>query len=248
MEIKHYVSYNGHRSKDFGIKLYNTFSFATPASDVSFVHTLGVDGALIDRNNGTFDNVTVGFDGKVFVNKEKFSSLSLLNSYIKTWLHKPTEYSKIEFTGDPSYFWRGIGIGNSDVTRVSDVLGEVSFSFNCLPYKYRRGSDVFVPVVKGQIFNNPDNWEAKPIVHIVGSGDVSFTLNDMTYRIIGLNGEIYINSMSNRSYNTKTDLNNQVQFPDHIYPQLGEVNKPTTVNYSGNITTFEIAPYWRSLM
>ena len=87
------------------------------------------------------------------------------------------------------------------------------------------------------IQNNLGNYEAEPIYRIKGKGNITVTVNNESFQIIGLNGEITIvteiqdvlnkqgNKMRGRFVTLKTGRNK--------------------ISWSGNVTEFYITPNWR---
>lgn len=101
------------------------------------------------------------------------------------------------------------------------------------------------PIVlsNNQKINNPGTYKSEPIIHIVGSGNITLNINGKTTTITGLVSEIFINSELQHCYNSSADLDSLYKGE---YPELtpGE----NTISWSGGtVNKVEVIPNWRNL-
>lgn len=120
---------------------------------------------------------------------------------------------------------------------IEDEAYELNIKFVLEPFRYLTLGKIEKQVTNGMIQNNLGNYEAEPIYRIKGKGNITVTVNNESFQIIGLNGEITIvteiqdvlnkqgNKMRGRFVTLKTGQNK--------------------ISWSGNVTEFYITPNWR---
>ena len=134
-------------------------------------------------------------------------------------------------------------IGNSIPLEqiVRNKMNKFKVIFTCKPFGYLLGGDIPI-ILENQttICDTKCTRESYPTITIKGTGAATVTINNRTFNITDIDGEITIIS----DPEIQQVLNNKGKYMEGEFPYLdvGE-NK---VTWSGNITRLEITPYWRT--
>lgn len=91
-----------------------------------------------------------------------------------------------------------------------------------------------------------------PVIKITGNGNISLTLAGTTMRFNNVDDNIIIDCEKLYLYKdhyslakSRNDRTNDLEFP-FIYPQ--DQNNKNTISWTGNISSVEIRPNWRTLV
>jgi phage-related protein len=94
------------------------------------------------------------------------------------------------------------------------------------------------------MIHNTEAYPSKPIIKIVGSGDITFWINNKKYELTNVGNEIIIDSQLEESYRV---VDGVLEIQDHKtkfldFPILSKgVN---TFRWSGNVQEFNLQPRW----
>lgn len=178
-----------------------------------------------------------------YAKAKSLESVSFLENNISNWLDTGS-YSDFIVYYDPHYTYQAIVISPPNFTgqRKNGLLIPFEFTVSIRPFKQSQVG--FVWNKNEKILNNTENYPSKPKIHIVGSGDISFWINDHKYDLKNVEEEIFIDSLIEESYRYQS---NQLQTLDHKtffkdYPTLdkGENN----IKWTGSVKELRIQPRW----
>ncbi|NFA44539.1 phage tail protein [Clostridium botulinum] len=114
--------------------------------------------------------------------------------------------------------------------------------FTCKPFSYLLGGDIPITITTHTtLCNMKSTHESYPTITIRGKGSATLTINKRTFNITDINGgEIVIIS----DPDIQQVLNNKGKFMEGEFPyfDVGE----NEISWTGNITSIEIIPYWRT--
>ncbi|WP_061309253.1 phage tail protein, partial [Clostridium botulinum] len=113
--------------------------------------------------------------------------------------------------------------------------------FTCKPFGYLLEGDIPITLTTSTILCNvKSTHESYPTITIKGTGAAIITINNRSFKITNIGGEITIIS----DQDIQQVLNNKGKFMEGDFPffDVGE-NK---ISWTGNITSVEIIPYWRT--
>ena len=99
-----------------------------------------------------------------------------------------------------------------------------------------------VSISKGDIWVNPTNQVAKPLIKITGSSG-TFTIGDRTVTLNAINEYIMLDSELEHAYKGLTNCNANISAL--YFPVLN--TGANTITWTGNITAVEIIPRWWTL-
>ena len=184
-----YFEYNGKRSSDFGIRIYNKMEFVSPANDIEFVKVQGKDGDYAIDNHrlesiNKFlyfdliidDSVKSGGDGSLIFSK----SLEIME-----WLNTK-KYMPLKFSMYPSYEYMAMFYEPNTIADTMRTLGNGVLRYRIKPIMYLSDRETAV-VNNGSTVVNEGSIPSMPRIEIVTN--TSYSNTDVT---ISKNGQSWI--------------------------------------------------------
>lgn len=117
------------------------------------------------------------------------------------------------------------------------------------PYKYLVEKGNITTTSKTLSLLNPTNYTSQPIIRLKGTGVVNVIVNDTTFHIRELPGDIVLDSERYLAYRESTNgvlTNANDKVTSKEYPVFKPGNN--TVEIVGDVTETTIEPRWRSLV
>lgn len=222
---------NNECSLDHGVVVKELPSITIPKKRVEEVTVLGRDGTLTVSDetyepttkickvyyNGENPDELITFlqDGKVIFSnfQDRFYNMQIVSEIPIDEIFKNNEYGN----------WY-----------------EFNITFRCQPFGYSVDNEEIVISEKDTcIYNYASNY-SKPIITILGSGDINILIDEQQITLKGVEDYITIDSVKMRSYK---DLENQNSKKIGNFPiiKVGENN----ISWDGNITKIAITPNYR---
>lgn len=244
------ITYRGKNNLDFGLywDVGTDFELGTGEPNVEQTDIPGVSGTQLDFNN-SYKSFTQKFS---FYAVSKEQSLSQMKAAVTTWLLKEPGYGKLVMSSDPDYYYLAAPDPSSVIKwpAYNKNMAKIEIQFIIKPFKYRFDGQHEIPFGTNAIeLNNPEQWDAYPLIHIVGSGTLLLVVNDLQYDLNGVDDEIYLDCLPERrlAYHDLGENGSRGRiavFPDHAFPKLKPGNNVINVNYATSAT---IIPRWRTL-
>lgn len=227
-------NYAGETSADFGMIITGAPIFERPARKSQAFEVPGRNGVILQQQDAWADvsrvyNIAVAVDHAAELPAKVYGFTS--------WLNSIKGYQRLEDSFEPEVFRLAYYNGGGDVSNNLMQYGEAAVSFTCRPERFYKSGEIPKPLTNGASIYNPTRFNAKPLLHIEGSGAVAITLNGET---ITADITDYINIDCDRldAYRLASEnMNNKVA---GTFPKLAPgVN---TVAISGNVTAATITP------
>ena len=128
-------------------------------------------------------------------------------------------------------------------TRKSGVLIPFEFTVSIRPFKKNRIGQYWISNPNQLI--NTEKYPSEPIIQILWSGDISFFINNQSYSLKAINGDIIIDSEKQEAYRKSGGafeiLDHKTLFKDYPILKCGENN----FRWTGKVTEFKVQPNWR---
>ena len=166
-----------------------------------------------------------------------------LEDRIKVWLDM-SNYSDFIYYFDEHYIYQAIVVSPPKFTgkRKHGNLVPFEFTISLRPFKMARNGLKWKQNEKAII--NDEKYPSKPLIHIKGSGDISFWINEQKFDLTNVNQEIIIDSQLEESYRV---VGSSIEIQDHKtkfrdFPIL-RVDR-NDFRWSGNVREFNIQPRW----
>jgi phage-related protein len=166
-----------------------------------------------------------------------------LEDRVKVWLDM-SNYSDFTYNFDPHYMYQTIVVSPPVFTGThkNGTWTPFEFTISVRPFKTARVGLKWQTNKK--MIHNTEAYPSKPIIKIVGSGDITFSINNKKYELTNVGNEIIIDSQLEESYRV---VDGVLEIQDHKtkfldFPILSKgVN---TFRWSGNVQEFNLQPRW----
>lgn len=142
----------------------------------------GRNGDIV-TDNKRFKNIDATY--KVAAASDTFSPEQTARK-IKHWLQGEAGYFVLSDTYDPNYFRYACYYGKIDIENKLRLLGKATLKFNCKPFRYRIDGQREIRMTETGRIYNPEDWESAPYIKIVGSGDITLSINDASFAFRGI--------------------------------------------------------------
>ena len=225
--------FNGEASDDFGIVIAKAPNFEKAIRKSSAVDIPGRNGSVIYQENA-WKNVTRSY--KVWVATDRAINIpDVINSFT-SWLNSVTGYQRLEDSFEPEIFRLAYYNGGTDVTNNLMQYGEATISFTCRPERFYKSGEIETELDNGTIYN-PTRFEAKPLIHIEGSGTVNVQIGGNTI-VANVTDYINIDCETMNAYRLAAENKNSEISGTFPVIKPGE----NTVGISGSTTLVTVVP------
>ena len=225
-------TYKGKSSKDMHLRVLNDVTFTSPTRDVNVIQVPGRDGDIV-MDNGRYSSVTRTIPCRLEV--PEGIHVEQLKSDINNWLIDDGRFHEFSWENDPNFKYLARVEGDVSSRRMLSRLGRTAIDFRMHPIKYLRSSLTEQAVPSGTNVQNQFNIDAKPIIRIVGGGDMTVNVGGRPLVLQGISGGCLIDSENQ----TITDLAGRVTLFERMrspFPVLEPGNN--SVTFTGNIQVF----------
>lgn len=242
------LTYHERNSAEFGAKVRWGDQIASSSRTITETSIPGNVAKIYDNMNYDNSDWPINF---IIDKPAKFNDWHQYFLELEDWLSPKVVNGHIET--EPFYFdlltdYYVMGYISSAITLTPDqtIMGDEQatavVTIRREPFIYRRDGLEFESV-PSQI-KNTEIYEARPLWHIVGSGDLTLQINDQKYTIKGIDNEVYIDCQNRLVYKSLTeDRSTHADFPNNDFPVLQPGDN--TVTLSGTFTKFEYKARWR---
>ena len=227
------IVYGGETSSDYGIVVSEVPSFDKPTRRSNVFNVQGRNGSIIYQD-GSFDDVTRSY--KVWIAEEHNDLVDKVNA-VSGWLYSKTGYQRLEDSFEPDVFRLAYYNGSGNVSNELMMFGETTISFTCRPERFLKSGEEVVTVVNADKIYNPTRFEAKPLIHIEGSGTVSISISG---KALTASISDYINIDCDRLDAYRLPSENRNSYISGTFPTL--IAGTNTISLTGSISKCTIQP------
>jgi predicted phage tail component-like protein len=232
-----YFIYNNKSSEDFNIKIKTINNLSSPQRSIEKILVPGRNGELI-LDNGSFENFILTVECYLNCPSE---DKNIISKEIKRWLQSDFSYKKLILSDDLEFYYEAYCDTKLDFEYVSSNFESFLISFSCKPFKKKMNDDV-ITITESIVINNP-YLASNPLIKVVGSGDVTVSINNQELILKGLEDEIEVDCEFMNAYkkiNGDIVLLNNKMYSDFPVLESGE----NQISFEGNISKIEITPRW----
>ena len=239
--MRHFFSFRGENSCDYGLYITGSGTFGAPERDVETVEMPGRNGNLIIDNH-RFKNISLSYPA--FIRRNFLHNADAT----KAWLAKDANYARLEDTYNPDYFRMARFTGPLDFdARALNRAGETEITFDCKPQRWRKDGENPIIITgnsaggKDVIYN--DLYPSLPLIRINGSAAAPIVIHfgDYIVTVNELSGHITIDCDTQNAFRGTLNQNKNVKIPD--FPVL--TNGKNEIWWTdGTIDSVEITPRW----
>jgi predicted phage tail component-like protein len=228
-------TFNGRSSKDFDIVVEKLPSLDRPQRQYDVYHVPGRNGDVVEQYNA-YDDITITYEVWFADNDIDSMNAQMLARQISAWLYTSTGYCKLEDDFEPDIYRLGYFVGDLAIENLLTAYGRAKISFVCRPERYFKPNDW---INSPSYIYNSHSFEAKPLIKVEGSGDVSFAIQGQTVQINDLVDYVYLNCDTQDCYRQSSENRNNLMIGNFPVLKVGE-NHITTNN-----CTLQIQPnFW----
>lgn len=227
------IVYGGGASSDYGIVVSEAPTFDKPTRRSNVFNIQGRNGSIIFQD-GSFDDVTRSY--KVWIAEDDNDLVDKVNA-VSGWLYSKTGYQRLEDSFEPDVFRLAYYNGSGNISNELMAYGETTISFTCRPERFLKSGEDETEVQNGGSIYNPTRFEAKPLIHIEGTGTVSVSISGKS---ITASITDYINIDCDRLDAYRLPSENKNSSITGTFPTL--IEGKNTIGLTGSITKCTITP------
>lgn len=240
-----YFMYKGKKSSDMGLKVLNDLVLTTPESDIQLIEVAGRDGDLAISNN-RLKGINKSFP--CVLNVPLGSTVDKVATKVAEWLRTDVSWDRLTFSGYEGYEFEALCYETFDIEETLRRQGRTVINFRLKPYKFKTGSKDSIVLSNGQILKNTEKRNAKPIIKITGTGNITLKNNGADWVILRSVDEYVTIDTSTMSIH-KDGLQQFDKMNANLKP-LFPVLKPgdNKITWTGTVTKIEIIPRWEAVV
>ena len=233
-----YFEFLGKKSTDFGLLIDAEISFSSPQVKGEYVEIPGADGELF-LGDGKLSNVSKSFP--VFLEN---SNTQIVSTQISNWLKSVSEWSELMFSGDPEYVYTALYTDEYEVSANLESYGKSILTFTLKPYKFLKSG--LAPLTSPTALNNPTTRDARPLITIKGTGNITLKIGAETLTLKSVDGGVVIDCLKQ----TVTNLAGTAPAWDKVTSYPLPVIKPgnQVVLTTGTVTSLTIVPRYEVIV
>ena len=236
-----YFTYDNKSSADYGIIITKTNQLSGPERNIEVIEVDGRNEPILN-DKGNYKPFELKLECSI---DSELTNINDISRNIKGWLQSNFKFKKLILSDDPEYYYEAVCINKLDIEEVIEQLGEFQVVFLCNPLKrVVYGENKIILITPKVIYNNYVN--SSPHIKVVGSGDITISINDQKLILKGVEDEIEVDSEIMNCYkNVDGIITNQNNKMYSEFPVIEEGRN--NINWTGNVTRLEIIPRWAVL-
>ena len=142
---------------------------------------------------------------------------------------------------DTDHFRLAYYQGPYDVENRYTRAGKFDVIFRCMPQRYLVSGNIPVSVASGDVLTNPTDKNAKPLIHIEGSGNGTLTVAGTVMEFTGMVDYLNVDCDKMDVYRQPSENKNNLMTGNFPVLPSGD----NTITFTGGITSVTITPrYW----
>jgi phage-related protein len=152
-------------------------------------------------------------------------------------------YRRLETSDDPDHFWLARVENSTQIDMRLRTLAPFSIGFDCKPQRFLKSGESEIVFEESGILMNTTGYDALPLITLIGIGEGSVTIGDITIPIKNVSGTMVLDSETQNAYNREKPLNDQINAP--VFPVLRDGEN--VISFSGGVQSVKIIPRWWEL-
>lgn len=236
--------YHNKSSTEFGARIIYPMVQAITKRNTSLTSVVGINGSYInDSQNYTDVSQQISFYVERPLRYKDWFTWQLDFGDWLTSSKKSVEYEPFYFEPFKGWHWEAFLSDGPNVTPQNEQVANVDITIAAKPFMVKDDAITYQDVPEERIYNW-QRYEALPIFHILGNGDLTMTVNDLNYQFNNIDGELFIDSEKNLIYKSLNEnRTTHAILPNHEFPKLTPGWNSITLR--GNYSKFEYQPRWR---
>lgn len=236
---------NGISSLTYGVLIQDRPTIETPRRRVEFKTAFAMSGEL-PYDEDAYDNTRM--DLNLLVQASATRSVSDTREIVQDWFDRGAYMDFIPyFDEDKTYHVMTVEAPKFTTKYFMEGHQVMETQLTVKPYKHYLVSPKKIFTTAGSI-TNPHLKASRPLIKVVGNGDITLTINGIPFLLKGVSGHIYIDSEVSFAYTDTggvlSNANNKVRTLNYPYLKPGN----NTIAWTGSVTSVEVEPRWRALV
>ena len=235
--MKDYIIWKGINSRTVGITVTDLPEIILPEERVTFTDVPGLSGSLSQTEGvDVYKDITLVV--KCYCSDPTPAAVIAIGEYFRG-------SGRLELPNRPEGYYEARVVNQIPFAKIlrGNAPRTFTVNFRCKPFLHLYSGEVEQEMQSGDFLLNPTGIQAKPLITITGSGDITLLVGTQIIELEGFEDGIILDSELQEAYWNDT-LKNSCMTGE--FPVLGEGN--TAVSWTGgNVTSVSITPRWVSL-
>ncbi len=235
--MKDYIIWKGINSRTVEITVTELPEIILPEERVTFTDVSGLSGSLAQTEGvDVYKDITLAV--KCYCPDPTPAAVAAIAAYFRG-------AGRLELPNRPDGYYEARVVNQIAFAKILRGNSPRTFTvnFRCKPFLHLYDGENEQTVISGDFLHNPTGVQAKPVITITGSGDISLLVGTQIIELEGIENGIVLDSELQEAY-WNNALKNSCMTGE--FPVLGEGN--TAISWiGGNVTRVEVIPRWVSL-
>ena len=235
--MRDYITWKGINSRTVGITVIELPEIILPEERVTFTDIPGLSGSLTQTEGmDVYKDITLVV--KCYCLSPTPQSIQAIAAYFRGG-------GRLELPSRPDGYYEARVINQIPFAKVlrGNAPRTFTVNFRCKPFLRLYSGETAQEITSGSFLLNPTGIQAKPIITIAGSGDITLLVGMKIIQLTDIEQGITLDSELQEAYYGSTLLNTKMTGE---FPVLGVGN--TAVSWTGgNVTNVSVTPRWVSL-
>ncbi len=235
--MKDFITWKGINSRTIGITVTELPEIVLPEERVTFTDIPGLSGSLT-QTEGTdvYKDITLAV--KCYCLSPTPQSVQAISAYFRG-------SGRLELPGRPDGYYEARVINQIPFSKIlrGNAPRTFTVNFRCKPFLRLYDGETEHEVTSGSFLLHPTGIQAKPLITVTGSGDITLLVGTRIIQLTGIENGITLDSELQEAYYGNELKNTQMTGE---FPVLGAGN--TAVSWTGgSVTSVSVTPRWVSL-
>lgn len=235
--MKDYIIWKGINSQTVGITVTDLPEIILPEERVTFTDVPGLGGSLAQTEGvDIYKDITLAV--KCYIQNPTVQAVQAVASFFRG-------AGRLELPNRPDGYYEARIVNQIPFAKIlrGNAPRTFTVNFRCKPFLHLYSGETAQVITSGDFLLNPTGIQAKPLITITGSGDITLRVGTQIIELEGIEGGIILDSELQEAYWNDT-LKNSCMTGE--FPVLGEGNAAVSWT-GGNVTSVSVTPRWVSL-
>ncbi len=235
--MKDYIIWKGINSRTVDITVTELPEIILPEERVTFTDVPGLSGSLAQTEGvDVYKDITLSV--KCYCPDPTPAAVSSIAGYFRG-------SGRLELPNRPDGYYEARVVNQISFAKIlrGNTPRIFSANFRCKPFLHLYSGETEQVITSGSFLLNPTGIQAKPLISITGSGDITLLVGTQIIELKDIENGIILDSELQEAYYSSTLLNTLMTGE---FPVLGKGS--TAISWTdGNVASVSVVPRWVSL-